>query len=101
MIIYEVNLNITPKIFREFLTWLNIHIQQMLEFPGFISSTLYEVNESDSIEKKVCIQYLVASQVDLDNYFTHHAKEMRQAGIDKFGQAFTATRRILAKHSDY
>ena len=33
--------------------------------------------------------------MDLDNYFDNHAKEMRQAALDRFCDGFSATRRIL------
>ena len=34
--------------------------------------------------------------MELENYFDNHAKEMRQAALDRFCDGFSATRRILS-----
>ena len=45
------------------------------------------------------VQYKVESRMELENYFDNHAKEMRQAALDRFCDGFSATRRILSIES--
>ena len=41
------------------------------------------------------MQYHVATWKLLNDYFEQHADQMRQDGLDRFGEHFTADRRIL------
>ena len=42
MIIYEVNIQINAKIYDVFLSWLNFHAAEMLEFDGFENYDIYK-----------------------------------------------------------
>lgn len=91
-IVYEVNLQVEPQIEVAYLSWLKEHIQAILQQPGFIDATLYAtINNPGAF----VVQYLVASEQDLENYIHHVAPSMRQDGIDRFGNQFQATRRVL------
>ena len=92
MIIYEVNLNIEENIFNDYLDWLKTHIKEMLSFDGFQSARLFRHAEE---ENQLVVHYEVTSKEDLNNYFENHAARMREDGINRFGNQFTATRRIL------
>lgn len=94
MIIYEVNLTIEFSIYSEFKLWLLAHVEQMVQFNGFIEAKILEEVESKE-HKKITVSYLLDSQKSLDVYLKHHAPEMRQDGIDKFGSKFSATRRVF------
>lgn len=91
MIQYEVTLEIEKSIFDEFYHWLHEHIHDMLKIEGFLSAHLYEETE----HKKLIVSYEVASMNDLNHYFKTEAATMRESGIRKFGNQFSATRRIL------
>ena len=96
MVIYEVNLDVERGIADSFARWLGPHIRQMLEFPGFVSASWYERSE-DSSESLVCwtTHYRLESREDLDRYLENNAAAMRADGISRFGDRFTASRRIL------
>lgn len=92
MIIYEVNIELHSDICESYKTWLITHVQQMLTFKGFIEAKILEEHQNP---QTITCSYTLDSQESLDNYLTHHAPTMRQEGIDKFGNQFTATRRIF------
>ena len=95
MVIYEVNLTISTKVYSQFLVWLDSHIKKMLEFDGFIDSTIYKINSNTINQKKICIHYKVDSKENLDKYINNNAYKMKQEGISLFKDSFSANRRIL------
>lgn len=96
LIIYEVNLKIHLNSAAEFQLWLADHVREMLTFPGFNKANLYQ---NDDSERADCLELVVMYSVDslesLNHYFCHHAAAMRQDGLTRFPEQFTATRRIL------
>jgi len=96
MVIYEVNLSIDEEIYSEYLVWLKEHVQQMLQFPGFIqASFLKPEQEENAPQEKLTVQYQLESRDDLQKYFTEFAPKMREDGIRRFGNKFSAERRIF------
>ena len=80
--------------------WLPDHIQEMLKFKGFQTAHWYfrrPEDEGSKVEGKTLwsIHYLVEDRASLDEYFEKHAERMRAAGKEKFGEKFSATRRVL------
>ncbi len=94
-IIYEVNLSAEQAITEEFYSWLKIHITEMLEIDGFIGATLLEISNSDTNTKSWSVQYKLKNESALMAYLKNHAAHMRADGINRFGDAFTATRRVM------
>ena len=96
MIIYEVNLNINREIYSEYKLWLMDHAKEMLQFPGFIQATLLK-QEQDNVseQEKLTIQYQLESREDLEKYFIEFAPKMREEGIKRFKDKFSATRRVF------
>lgn len=96
MIIYEVNLDIDRSIEADYATFMAHHIDEMLQFDGFEKAEWFE-REGEGNEKIVCwtVQYHLRSMTELEHYFEHHAARMRSDGKNKFGNRFTANRRIL------
>ncbi len=96
MIIYEVNLTIQSKIYPEFLSWLKTHMQEMLGFPGFTKAILLKPESDERLEQELLtVQYQLEHQRDLDRYLTEFAPKMREAGIKRFQNQFSAERRVL------
>ena len=98
-VIYEVNLTVDFDIADIFKNWLCTHVSTMLTFEGFTKADWFERESSEEAnqgnKKHWTIHYHVESKSQLENYFQHHASQMRQEGIDQFGNKFSATRRIL------
>jgi hypothetical protein len=96
MVVYEVNLTIKNEIFDEYYQWLIAHIQLMLQLDGFQEAKIQRPDNLDDKEnQKLTICYTVLSKANLDNYFTYHALAMREDGIKRFGNKFSATRRVF------
>ncbi|MBV9575303.1 MAG: DUF4286 family protein [Gammaproteobacteria bacterium] len=97
MVIYEVNLTVKNEIFSDYYPWLIEHIKIMLQFQGFrkaqISKEKYDENINN--ETKLTVHYSLDTEADLEHYLNHHAKNMRAESISKFGDKFSASRRVL------
>lgn len=95
MVIYEVNLDINNEIFDQFKTWLIPHVNEIVQLKGFIEARILLENNNADKNKKITCCYLIDSHENLNNYLSHHAPAMRQDGIHKFGDKFSATRRVF------
>jgi len=96
MIIYEVNLSISPNVYDEFIIWLDTHIDKMLSFKGFYSCKTYIVKSTEKDLKKICLHYYIRNKLLLNDYLINHSSTMRKEGCIKFKDNFLATRRILS-----
>ncbi|MCX7116320.1 MAG: DUF4286 family protein [Legionellales bacterium] len=96
MVIYEVNLAINDEIYTEFRLWLKEHVNEMLQFQGFIKASILrpELDEA-SAQEKLTIQYQLENRDNLERYFTEFAAKMREEGIKRFNDKFSATRRVF------
>ena len=93
-VIYEVNLVPEPAIEGQFDEWLHEHVREMLALPGFIDATISREEQEDGPAART-VHYELQDREALEQYLAEHAPRMRQHGIDRFGERFTATRRIL------
>jgi len=95
-IVYEVNISLQREIEAEYRDWLEKHIAEILALPGFLDAQSFDVQHSDNTGKiDICVQYRLESQSALENYFSQHAARLRADGVGKFGDRFTANRRVL------
>lgn len=95
LIIYEVTLSIEATIYQKFFHWLKLHVKEMLRFPGFLTAEIGMIENPESDYHHLRVQYTLESRSQLEEYFTQHAANMREQGKQLFGEAFTATRRII------
>lgn len=100
MLIYEVNLEVDDEAKFSFAGWLPEHIKRMLEIDGFKAAYWFYRNADDegreaSGDTLWTIQYLIENRSKLDHYLNHEAEEMRKEAVDKFGEKFKASRRVL------
>jgi hypothetical protein len=99
-VIYEVNLNVDRDIEGEFGRWLSLHVEQMLALPGFVGADIASEEREPGQTAGWSVRYRLLSRQALDAYFRDHAERMRADGIDRFGQRFSASRRILLPAAD-
>ena len=99
MILDEVTVDVQPAIASEYYQWLLEHIDEMERFPGFDTAKLYTDKSADPAIVRWVIVYPVSTEADLESYFRVHAPRMREDGISRFGDQFTASRRILQLES--
>jgi hypothetical protein len=98
VIVYEVNLDVRADVYADYRAWLAAHVAQILALPGFVSAEVFDVRDPAPADgrRALAVCYRIADQASLDRYFAEHAPRMREDGRRRFGDAFTATRRVLA-----
>jgi len=94
-LIYEVTLTIERDIVEPFDSWLANHIEEMLAIPGFLKAKVFAVEDDEEGRARRVTQYYLESENHLEQYFAGQAEQMRQSGIDRFGDQFSASRRVL------
>jgi hypothetical protein len=98
MVIYEVNLVVKQNIADDYAAWLPGHIREMLALPGFEAAEWLEdvdYDPEEGADPRWTIHYRLGSHDDFIRYAEHDAERMRGEAIDRFGNDFEATRRIL------
>lgn len=95
MIIYEVNLTIEENIYGEYCSWLTDHISLMMKQQGFIGYNMSADIEKSGSYKSITIWYYLDNIDSLNNYLKNYSKDMRNDGINKFGDKFSASRRVF------
>ena len=99
-IVYEVRVVVAPEIAAEYRHWLEAHIREVVAIAGFRAVTLYREESSDQSPIYV-MHYQLDDRQSLDNYFRDHAPRLRADGIARFGDKFSATRRILLLEQEF
>ncbi len=106
-IIYEVTLDIVLHVAEdrddeqaidpadEIAAWLDEHIRQMLELPGFLDAATYRIDDVDADRVRYVTHYQVESGQALDDYIAGPATDMRRSTQDHFAGRVNASRRIL------
>ncbi len=100
MLIYEVNIEVDESINYKVAGWLTDHIQRVLQCKGFQAAQWFfrlPEDEGKQPEGKTywTIQYLVQDRESLQSYFKNDAPSLRQEAIDKFGDKYSVSRRVL------
>jgi hypothetical protein len=92
---YEVALAPDPAILKEFDLWLEGHVAEMLRLPGFESATIHPAEDPSTGRPERVVRYRLAGRDALERYLREDAPRMRADGLDRFGDRFSATRRII------
>jgi quinol monooxygenase YgiN len=98
VIVYEVNLSVDWGIADAFRAWLVEHVDAMLALPGFVDAQRFDVLQSAGQGERAefCVHYRLRDAAALDAYLEHHASAMRAQGLARFGDRFSASRRVLS-----
>lgn len=94
-VLYEVVISVEREILDDYLDWLRPHMGQMLSYDGFLSAEMF-VNSED--ETEITCHYRLRDMASMNAYLEGHAKEMRADGVRRFGEKFSAKRRILIEN---
>jgi hypothetical protein len=94
-VLYEVNLEADADIAAPFDTWLRDHIADMLQFDGFRSAEILDDPSAPAGRIRRIVQYRLQDQAALDDYLANHAPAMRTQGAARFGDRYSAQRRVL------
>ena len=100
MVIYEVNLAVDRDVIDEFTAWLRPHIEAILTLEGFVRATMLEREHDGGAAARpdralLTVHYYLRDRAALETYFERHAAALREDGIRRFPDRFTADRRIL------
>ena len=98
--IYEVNLQVDAEIAEAHRLWLLDHIEEMVAIPGFVEARLFsrspeDEGANDQGQALWTVHYVLESAEAMDAYLAGPAARMRQDGVTRFGERFSATRRFL------
>ena len=96
-VIYEVNIEVDAAAHDEYRAWLQGHIAEILELPGFTGAKMFDVLEPPPSAGRIglCVQYALKERACLDDYLRDHAPRLRADGVARFGDRFQTTRRVL------
>jgi len=100
-VLYEVNMEADAAIEGPFDTWLRDHIADLLQFDGFRSAEILQDSTQPPGRVRRIVQYRLRDQAALDAYLRDHAPRMRAQGVAKFGERFSAERRVLAHREEF
>ena len=100
-VLYEVNLDADAAIAGPFDTWLRDHIADVLQFDGFLSAEILDDDTAPEDRIRRIVQYRLRDQAALDAYLREQAPRMRAQGVEKFGERYTAQRRVLAHREEF
>lgn len=100
-VLYEVNLEADAAIEGPFDTWLRDHIADLLQIDGFRSAEILEDASAPAGRVRRIVQYRLRDQAALDTYLREHAPRMRTQGVAKFGDRYSAERRVLAHREEF
>ena len=96
-IIYNVNVKVDKQIAGNWLQWLQQeHIPEIVGtgcFTHAVITRLLEVDESNG--PTYAIQYHAESKAQYNRYIETYAPDMRQKGLDKWGDRFIAFRSVM------
>jgi hypothetical protein len=95
-VIYEVNLEVAPRIAGEFDAWLSDHVRELLRLDGFESARI-QADEERAEDRwlRRTVSYRLRDRAALEAYLTRHAEHMRRDGRERFGDNMRARRRIF------
>lgn len=94
-VIYEVSLSVDPEIIGEYDAWLRRHVDEMLALPGFLDAEILRPESRDGARVERLVLYRLRDREALDEYLEKHAPRMREDGLRRFGERFSARRRII------
>ena len=96
MVIYEVNLTVNDAIYPDYYMWLLDHVKEILAIEGFQKAEVGHIeHHKEDGKKRIRVNYFLDTYASLQNYFTHTAAALRAGAIEKFGDQFSATRRVI------
>jgi len=97
VVLYEVCLHVAPEIGAAYRDWLATHVGEILTLEGFETAEVFEDEPGPDGALRLAVHYRLRDTSALDRYLADHAPRMRAEGVARFGDRFTATRRVLRR----
>jgi hypothetical protein len=99
MYIYNVTVKIDKEKAADWLSWIQEkHGAEVVNTGCFTHFNLHQLIEPQQDDSPTyVVQYHAPSMADYERYVNDYAPQLKQEGIDKFGDSFVAFRSILKK----
>jgi hypothetical protein len=97
MIVYEVNVEIGESVFDAYRAWLSPHVAEILALRGFVSAEIFERRDPlpPTGKRALTVCYRLVDAAALRDYLKDHAPRLREDAVRRFGDAASASRRVL------
>lgn len=97
MIVYAVRIEVDAAVADDYAAWLEGHLPEVLESDGFLrAELLLEAAPAPEGRRVFETLYYVESQAALDAYLRDRAPGLREDGLRRFPNRFTASRQVWA-----
>lgn len=93
MIVYEVRASCEPAIAEDYRAWLDGHVREILAIAGFTGAELL-AEDTDDGRRVWTVRYHLRDRAALETYLRVHAPRLRAEGLARFGERFSASRRV-------
>lgn len=97
MILYNVTVKVDPGTSEEWVKWMKEeHIPELMDTGLFVDSKLFrllDIDETDGIT--YAAQYFCKNMDDYNSYISRYSADMREKGLQKFGNKFIAFRTVM------
>lgn len=96
-VIYEVNLTVSDDISEAYWSWLQQHVEDMLQINGFCGAKIAKeyVEKQGLGHKYYTVWYELENMKGFQRYIENHAEKMRSEAIALFKDKFSASRRVF------
>ena len=96
MYIYNVTVNMEESVHKDWLSWIQNHIQDVLATGSFISAKLTQVLVDEEMGGiTYSIQYTANTREDLNEYYKLYAPRLRSKSMKKFADKMISFRTEL------
>ena len=96
MYIYNVTINIDESVHNDWLSWIQVHIQDVLATECFSTAKLTQVLVEEEMGGiTYSIQYSAKTKEDLNKYYTLYAPKLRNESLKKFADKMISFRTEL------
>jgi len=96
MYIYNVTVNIDESVHKEWLSWIQNHIQDVLATGSFIAAKLTQVLVEEEMGGfTYSIQYTANTKESLNDYYTLYAPKLRGESMKRFADKMISFRTEL------
>jgi len=98
MIVYNVTIKVENRVLDEWLSWIEKHAPEVVATGCFESYSFFELLEPKHDDQRTfVIQYFAKKEEDYQRYISEFAPQLKQEGMEKFGDQFVAFRSKLEK----
>lgn len=96
MVVYEINIDLDPDIYDDFVLWNQGQMVELIALPGFRKAVVYTQKDTPH---SLSVQYHLTNMDALEHYAVNYVPKLRAEAERRFSGKFKASKRILKKES--